>query len=317
MDLFTILLLLAAGCCAIAIFMASPTEPTHGKIAAVYRLRPNGFKGSGLNDATWGAGFNGAASAYFEVVIDAEGIPDTFKWRVNGGAWTTGVAITGAAQTLSDSQTITFAATTGHTDTDQWTIGNFKDEATTEVGATAQITDATKRILNMNAPPTFTDDGGETVLITDYASGTAYFTGNVGNVDVDGNNGFIVRSGLQKVGYLRNWELDVTLDMADISAQGDAWKTALPGMAGFTGRAGMIYVGDESFWDCFEDCVDGTQDYFLLELFNYDPDADQTGDRLVCWVTLSGINFRGPMADVVQENVQFQGQGIPGFVANA
>ncbi len=70
--------------------MASPTSPTHGKLAAVFALRPNGFKGSGLNDVTWGLGFNGASSSYYEVVIDSElggtaGV-DTFKWRKNGGS---------------------------------------------------------------------------------------------------------------------------------------------------------------------------------------------------------------------------------------
>ncbi len=71
---------------------------THGKRANVFSLRLNGFKGTGLNDATWGAAFSGAASAYYEVEIDAVGAPDTFRWRKNGGGWTTGVSITGAAQ---------------------------------------------------------------------------------------------------------------------------------------------------------------------------------------------------------------------------
>ena len=106
--------------------MASPSTPTHGKYGAIWRLRPSGFNGDGLNDVTWGTGFSGGGtSGYFEAEIDAEGTPDTFQWRKNGGAYTTGVAITGAAQTLSDSQTITFGATTGHTSGDKCAIGNF------------------------------------------------------------------------------------------------------------------------------------------------------------------------------------------------
>ena len=67
--------------------MASPTSPTHGKLAAIYRLRPNGFKGNGLNDVTWGTGYSGGGtSGYFEVVIDGTGTPDTFKWRQLGVA---------------------------------------------------------------------------------------------------------------------------------------------------------------------------------------------------------------------------------------
>ena len=51
------------------------------------------------------------------------GAPDTFKWRIDGGAYTTGVAITGSAQTLGVyGTTITFATTTGHTIADKWTV---------------------------------------------------------------------------------------------------------------------------------------------------------------------------------------------------
>ena len=160
---------------------------THGKLANVFSMRPNGFKGTGLNDVTWGVAFSGAASAYYEVEIDAVGTPDTFRWRKNGGGWTTGVAITGAAQTLDEGQTIAFGATTGHTLGDSWTIGNLKDEPCTEVGATAQITDATKRLLNPNTTVTFTDSGAANLLRIDYAAGKAYFDANVAVVTVTGN----------------------------------------------------------------------------------------------------------------------------------
>ena len=47
---------------------------------------------------------------------------NTFKWKKNAGSYTTGVTITGSAQTLTDGVTITFAAALGHTLTDQWDI---------------------------------------------------------------------------------------------------------------------------------------------------------------------------------------------------
>jgi len=266
---------------------------------------------------TWGTGFSGAATAYYEVVIDGEGAPDTFKWRKNGGGWTTGVSITGAAQTLDDGQQITFAATTGHTTNDQWTIGNFKDEATTESGADAQITDTTKRLLNPNAPPTFTDDGGKNVLVMDYTRGKATFDGNVGNVDVDGNDGFIVESGMEQVGYLIDWEFTVELDMADASRMGQEWKEGIPGQAGGRGGANGYFIANETFHEAFEDCVDGTQEYFLLELFNYDPDQDQTGDHLLVWVTFTKFNVNAPIGEVVKERIEFALQGIPSFVEDA
>lgn len=80
------------------------------------------FTGAGLNDATSGGTYSGTVNATYTVIIDATGTPDTFKWKKNSGSFTTGVAITGSAQTLSDGVTITFAATTGHTLNDQWVI---------------------------------------------------------------------------------------------------------------------------------------------------------------------------------------------------
>ena len=85
------------------------------------------FTGSGLNDATSGGSFVGGHTLRINVVVDSVGGTDTFKWNYldEDGVTvveTTGVAMTGGAQTLRDGVTITFAATTGHTDTDAWAI---------------------------------------------------------------------------------------------------------------------------------------------------------------------------------------------------
>lgn len=87
--------------------------------------------GSGLDDATSGGTYTGVSRAKYLVQIDATGTPDTFKWSDdNGSSWTSGVSITGAAQSLSNGVTITFAATTGHTLADEW---SFWAGATIEV----------------------------------------------------------------------------------------------------------------------------------------------------------------------------------------
>lgn len=296
--------------------MASPTTPTHGKLAAIYRHRPNGFEGDGLNDATWGTGYAGAATGYYEVEIQTAAGTDVIKWRKNGGAYTEDVNITGAAQTLSDSQTITFAATTGHTAGDRWSIGNLKDEACSESSAEAQITESTYRLLNPNATPVFSDTGSKNVLIVDHTRGKATFDGNVSVVTATGNNGFLVYSSLEKVGYLIDWNFSLNLDMADISRMGQQWKEALPGQAGGNGGANAYFIGSESFWDAFEDCADGTLAYFLLQLFNYDPDQDQTGDHFLAWVTFNSFGVTAPLNDVVKESIGFQLQGGLSFVAN-
>lgn len=84
------------------------------------------FVGAGLDDCNSSGEFTGLADALYEVEIDATGTPDTFKWRKDGGAYTAGVAITGAAQVLSDGVQIKFSATTGHTLADKWSFnGKF------------------------------------------------------------------------------------------------------------------------------------------------------------------------------------------------
>ncbi len=296
--------------------MASPSVPTHGKLGALYRLRPNGFLGVGLNDVTWGTAATNAATAYYEVEIMTEGAPDKYKWRKNGGAWDdntgAGYSITGAAQTLDEAQTITFAATTGHTLADKWVIGNLKDEATTESGADAQITAAGNRILNPNAPPTFTDDGSANVLITNYTIGQATFDANVGIVDVDGNNGYIPAVALEQVGYLIDWNFNVALAMADASRMGQKWSEALPGMANANGGATGYFIGGKTPFEVFP----LTQKYHFLKLFSYDPDDDGTGDHFLAWVTFTNWSLAPTLNEVVKENINFQVFGIPSRIEN-
>ena len=291
--------------------------PTHGKLISIWRHRPNGFKGSGLNDVTWGTGYNGAASGYFEVVIDTVGTPDKFKWRKNGGSWTALVSITGAAQTLSDTQTITFAATTGHTLNDQWVIGNLKVEPTTEAASQAQITAAANRILNPNAPPTWTDDGGKTVATVDYTRGLATFNGAVGNVTVTGNNGYIPDVAmLEKMGYLIDWSAEFNVDMAEMNRAGQNWKEALVGQAGGRGGANAYFIAEKSFIASLSRAALGTQKYVLLELFSWDPDQDITGDHMICWAVINGIGINAAINEVVKEKVTFELIGFPSFVEN-
>jgi len=82
------------------------------------------FAGSGLDDMTAAGTHSGTEVVYYRIQIDATGTPDTFSWSNTGDtSWdATGVAITGAAQTLENGVTVTFAATTGHTDTNYWTF---------------------------------------------------------------------------------------------------------------------------------------------------------------------------------------------------
>ncbi len=85
------------------------------------------FSGLGLNDLTANGpyiGAEGRLNTYdFIIAIDSVSGPvDTFQWTSPTNIQTFGVAITGAAQYLTDGVSITFASTTGHTLGEYWTI---------------------------------------------------------------------------------------------------------------------------------------------------------------------------------------------------
>jgi len=80
------------------------------------------FFGTGLNDLSTSGDFSGTSFLNYRVEIDSIGATDTFRWSDDGGAtWdASGVAITGAAQTLNNGIIVTFGAVTGHTLNDYW-----------------------------------------------------------------------------------------------------------------------------------------------------------------------------------------------------
>jgi hypothetical protein len=79
--------------------------------------------GSGLDDLSSSGTYTDTDAATFQIAIDSTGTPDTFQWRKGTGSWTTGVSITGSAQLLQDGISVTFAATTGHKNNDEWLFG--------------------------------------------------------------------------------------------------------------------------------------------------------------------------------------------------
>jgi hypothetical protein len=90
---------------------SSAVDPANGSVT---------FTGAGLNDMTVSGTPN--ADIDFKVQIDGNGTPDTFKWSNDGGeTWDAEtVGITGSAQVLSNGVSVTFAATIGHTITNNW-----------------------------------------------------------------------------------------------------------------------------------------------------------------------------------------------------
>lgn len=82
------------------------------------------YYGNGtLDDMTSSGTYTGLEDLRYEVEIVSTGTPDSFQWREKSSdAWTGPVAITGAAQTLSNGVQVTFGATTGHDTNDNWIV---------------------------------------------------------------------------------------------------------------------------------------------------------------------------------------------------
>lgn len=66
-------------------------------------------------DVTVSGSYSGSDVAMLKIWIDANDTPDTFSWQLNGGAITTGVAITGSAQLVTAGISVAFSSTTGGT----------------------------------------------------------------------------------------------------------------------------------------------------------------------------------------------------------
>lgn len=108
------------------IYHAGSTGTYYNNVSQTPVIYNQTYTGTGPNNMVFDSTnlYSGLIARDFIVKIDATGTPDTFKWSQDGGLTyvATGVAITGAAQTLTAGVVIKFGTTTGHTLNDYWTF---------------------------------------------------------------------------------------------------------------------------------------------------------------------------------------------------
>lgn len=78
--------------------------------------------GTGLSDATSGGVNTATVDHVYRVKITTAAGTDQIAFSTDGGAFGASTNITGSAQTIANGVQVTFAATTGHTLNDIWTI---------------------------------------------------------------------------------------------------------------------------------------------------------------------------------------------------
>lgn len=143
----------------------------------------NSAAGGGVPTAgtlTPGGSYSGGTFPNYVVIIDTNGTPDKFKWSSDGGAtYTTGVSITGAAQTLANGVTVTFSATTGFTIGDRWDFSNRRIGLTSggdDSLLNTSIYSSAPSTIN-NAPPLIKGLVSYAGRIWGYLDDTLYFSG--------------------------------------------------------------------------------------------------------------------------------------------
>jgi len=197
------------------------------------------------------------------------------------------------------------------------TGSNLTNEACGVADNDAQISDSAKRFLNPNSQDlTFTPTNAVNLESISYFTGYGHFNGPPGVTTCSGTGAYIAAGNISKVGYLYEWNLDFGLDVDEISAFQDDWKSHIVGQAGAQGGAEGYFVGT-TWWDILSDHIDDTAFYYLLQLFSYDPDDDQTGDHWNVWASLTGLSVKTGVSGVVKESIGIQVHGEPVFVPNS
>ena len=111
------------------------------------------------------------------------------------------------------------------------------------------------------------------------------------------------------------WSIDSSLDMADISRQGQHWKEGIPGQAGWSGSfSGQLVLGNtvqKAFVDNLITATPGTKLTDVKFLLDADTNA-LTGN-----IYITGFSTSPGVGDAVKFTFNFQGDGALSVAADA
>ncbi len=115
--------------------------------------------------------------------------------------------------------------------------------------------------------------------------------------------------------YSTGWTITASLDMADYTSQGDAWKSGLPGLAGWNGSINGWFVAGNTeqaaFFDNLLAAAPGTKLTDVKFLLDADTNA-MTGNIFV-----TSLNVNAAIGGIVPFTLNFQGDGALDLVDNA
>ena len=107
--------------------------------------------------------------------------------------------------------------------------------------------------------------------------------------------------------FTDGWTITASLDIADISRQGQHWHEGLPGQAGWNGSfSGQCVMGNTEQKAIYDNIVTATPGTKLTDMeFN----MEDTGDYLSGNVYITGVTIDARVGDAVKFTVNFQGDG--------
>lgn len=109
------------------------------------------------------------------------------------------------------------------------------------------------------------------------------------------------------IDYSVDWSINVNLDMADISSQGDSWKTGLPGLAGWNGSMTFHFVAGNTEQKALMDNIIAATPGTKLTDIIFLLDASTNGFTGNIYLTSFAIT--AAMGDVVNCSFNFAGDG--------
>lgn len=113
------------------------------------------------------------------------------------------------------------------------------------------------------------------------------------------------------VDYTEGWDLEVTLDMEDISRQGQHWKEFLPGQTEWSGSfSGQLVFGNTEQNTIITNLITATPGTKLTGATALAFHFEDTGDWLSGDSYIIGIPFTTSVGGKVVFTVNFQGTGV-------
>lgn len=115
--------------------------------------------------------------------------------------------------------------------------------------------------------------------------------------------------------FSEGWSINSTLDMADISRQGQHWKEGIPGLASWSGSfSGQFVAGNTEQKAFFDNLIAATPGTKLTDVKFL---LDASTNALTGNIYITGFSIDTRVSDKVGFTINFQGDGALSLVSNA